>query len=86
MSKVTWLTPSVEVWEQHYGVATVNFGRMAKALSGLYPTYTPEHIAQHLKEYLSQTPPQFLNLNRFAETFMAWKPKQLVDDDGVLIG
>lgn len=80
-----WLAPSAAAWEARFGAGTANWGKLGKALQSLAKYHAPEKIAAHLDEYLHQTPAQYLNLNRFAETFLAWQPKEIVDADGVLL-
>jgi hypothetical protein len=85
----TWLSPFAAVWRSAYPSAEIPFKQLAQALSPLRKAHDPERIAAELKGYLSKTPPQFLNLRKFAATFGSWarlEPKargpyyQSVDD------
>jgi hypothetical protein len=82
---VSWLNPAAVVWEARFGRGTFPWPMAGRALKALQPHHEPDVIASHLDEYLDQTPPQFINLFKFAQTFGAYAPTEMVDKDGVLI-
>lgn len=77
---MNWLSPSAEVWERRFGQGTFPGGMAGKALLPLKPHHTPESIAEHLDNYLEDTPARFINLHTFARTFGEWATKPLIDE------
>jgi hypothetical protein len=49
-------------------------GQLARYLKPLEKKHSPERIALELGAYLKQTPPQYMNLAKFAACFGAWSP------------
>jgi len=70
----TWLSPFAAVWHGQYPDAPVPFKQLARFLAPLAKAHTPERITAELSGYLQKTPPQFLNLAKFAATFGSWTP------------
>jgi hypothetical protein len=85
--KGNWVAPSAEVHEERFGKGSFAAvaGQFGKALKPLAAHYPPEQIAAHYSAYLDETPTRFLNFNRFAGTFLEYKPKETVTDDGFLV-
>lgn len=86
-SRETWLTPVHDAWEAKNGAGT--FDLIARQAAGvLAPLRAAGHdsptIAQYLSAYLEQNEPQYASITRFAQTFEQWKPRQLVDENGLL--
>ena len=70
----TWLSPYGAVWHSQYPDAPVPFKQLARFLAPLAKAHTPERITAELSGYLQKTPPQYLNLAKFAATFGSWTP------------
>lgn len=83
----SWLSDAAYVWESRFGAGTFPHGQAGKHLKPLHGRYANDQIARHLAVYLDKTPVPWINLSKFASTFMHWTPDTtpLVDDDGLLI-
>lgn len=76
MPRPTWLTPFAAVWKAQFPEAQVPFKMLAQQLSPLVKVHPADRIRAELAAYLAQTPPQFLNLSKFAATFGSWNRPQ----------
>jgi len=72
---MTWLTPYLGAYVTAYEevASKVTIGRMAKTLKLLESDYPPEEVCQRFQRYLAATPVRFYSVERFADTFPAWR-------------
>jgi len=68
----TWLSPFASVWKAAYPSAQVPFKQLAQVISPLLKAQPAERVLSELAAYLQKTPPQFVNLHKFAWTFGSW--------------
>jgi hypothetical protein len=72
---VTWITPYHDAYVAAYGEKPnrVVFARMLRALAPLDKEHGSEEVARRLARYLAETPARFFKIERFGQTFAAWK-------------
>lgn len=68
----TWLSAPASVWRRQFPDAPVPFKMLARYLAPLTKVAPTERIVAELAAYLRKTPPQYLNLAKFAATFGGW--------------
>jgi hypothetical protein len=68
-----WVGRCVDLWQEKAGKA--NAGRIGKALKPMHAEYGADTVAAVLDFYLDNEEAEFLKVERFAETFVAWGKK-----------
>lgn len=69
---MSWLKPYLRTWYKAYPESIPPTRQLAHYMKPLLKTHPAERIALELAAYLGKTPPQFLNLAKFAATFGSW--------------
>ena len=69
-----WLKPYLRTWYATYPESVPPVRQIAHVIRGLVKVHPEARICEELAAYLGKTPPQYLNLAKFAATFGSWTP------------
>lgn len=69
---MSWLKPYLRTWYQQYPESVPPVRQIAHYMKPLEKAHPAERIVTELAAYLTKTPPQYLNLAKFAATFGSW--------------
>jgi hypothetical protein len=69
---VSWLKPYLRIWYKAYPDSVPPTRQLAHYVKPLLQAHSEERIVRELAGYLEKTPPQFVNLHKFAATFGSW--------------
>lgn len=72
---MSWLKPYLRTWYQQYPESVPPVRQIAHYMKPLLKAQPEARIVAELGAYLRKTPPQFVNLHKFAATFGSWAPQ-----------
>lgn len=69
---MSWLKPYLRTWYGAFPESVPPTKQLARYLAPLVKVSPEARIIEELVAYLKKTPPQYLNLAKFAATFGSW--------------
>jgi len=69
---MSWLKPYLRTWYGAFPESVPPTKQLARYLAPLVKVSPEARIVEELVAYLKKTPPQYLNLAKFAATFGSW--------------
>jgi hypothetical protein len=73
---VSWLKPYIRTWYKAYPDSVPPMKQLAHYIKPLLKAHAEARIVDELAGYLENTPPRFINLQKFAATFGGWAKRK----------